>query len=210
MRNALGSYWRQNAVWVAAAIFTMGKIRKLQKVATPAAVTPTQSPDILTWIRQEVGQGISEAMEASNRSVKRPRQRLVSSESSVSEYQGSAEEFQVLDQIYSSENEEEVLSEYLDAKTVDKLILKLFDKVLLQVELLGSASENLPLCKFSFCLGLCLTRAATLLSSVSQRVHCLFAVIPLFKLQFPLLPDAYIHPHKSSPPPKGTLNSLNQ
>ncbi|CAH2324992.1 Hypothetical predicted protein [Pelobates cultripes] len=81
--------------------------------ANSSAVTPTQSPDILTWIRQEVAQGISEAMEASNRSVKRPRQRLVSSESSVSEYQGSAEEFQVLDQIYSSENEEEVLSEYL-------------------------------------------------------------------------------------------------
>ncbi|CAH2315230.1 Hypothetical predicted protein [Pelobates cultripes] len=90
-----------------------------QKVATPAAVTPTQSPDILTWIRQEVAQGISEAMKASNRSVKRPRQRLVSSE-----YLDSAEEFQVLGQIYSSENEEEVLSEYLDAKTVDKLILK--------------------------------------------------------------------------------------
>ncbi|CAH2252868.1 Hypothetical predicted protein, partial [Pelobates cultripes] len=63
-------------------------------------------------------------MEASNRSVKRPRQRLVSSESSVSEYQNLAEKFQVLDQIYSSENEEEVLSEYLDAKTVDNLILK--------------------------------------------------------------------------------------
>ncbi|CAH2219461.1 Hypothetical predicted protein, partial [Pelobates cultripes] len=96
----------------------------LKKVATPAAVTPTQSPDILTWIRQEVAHGISEAMEASNRSVKRPRQRLVSSESSVSEYQDSAEEFQVLDQVYSSENEEEVLSEYLDDKTMDKLILK--------------------------------------------------------------------------------------
>ncbi|CAH2314958.1 Hypothetical predicted protein, partial [Pelobates cultripes] len=96
----------------------------LQKVTTPAAVTPTQSPDILTWIRQEVAQGISEAMEASKRSVKRPRQRLISSDSSGSEYQDSVEEFQVLDQVYSSENEEEVLSEYLDAKTVDKLILK--------------------------------------------------------------------------------------
>ncbi|CAH2251937.1 Hypothetical predicted protein, partial [Pelobates cultripes] len=86
----------------------------LHKVAAPSPLTPTQSPDIRAWIRQEVAQGISEAMESSKRSTKRPRQRQVSSESSASDYQDPAEEFQILDQVFSSENEEEFVSEYLD------------------------------------------------------------------------------------------------
>ncbi|CAH2251528.1 Hypothetical predicted protein [Pelobates cultripes] len=75
----------------------------LQKVAAPSSLKPTQSPEILAWIRKEVAQGISKAMEGSKRSVKRPRQRQVSSESSASEFQDPSEEFQVLNQVCSSE-----------------------------------------------------------------------------------------------------------
>ncbi|CAH2301333.1 Hypothetical predicted protein [Pelobates cultripes] len=95
----------------------------LQKVAASSSLTPTQSPDILAWIRKEVAQGISEAMEGRKRSEKRPRQRQVSSESSASECQDPSEEFQVIDQVGSNESKEEILLESLDAKTVDKLIL---------------------------------------------------------------------------------------
>ncbi|CAH2223041.1 Hypothetical predicted protein [Pelobates cultripes] len=68
--------------------------------------------------------GISEDMEGRKRSEKRPRLRQVSSGSSDSDLNlEQTDEFQILDQIDSSESEVEILSEALDSKTMDKLIL---------------------------------------------------------------------------------------
>ncbi|CAH2221840.1 Hypothetical predicted protein [Pelobates cultripes] len=95
----------------------------LQKIATSSSAISSQSPDILAWIRNEVAQGISATMEVRNWVEKRPRQRLDSSNLSDSDVLEPSGEFEILDQVDYCESESEMLSESLDYKSVDKLIL---------------------------------------------------------------------------------------
>ncbi|CAH2222369.1 Hypothetical predicted protein, partial [Pelobates cultripes] len=76
------------------------------------------STDLLSWIRKEVTQGISEALEVRKRSEKRPRQRQDSSQSFDSEGIEPMGEFEVLDQIDSSDSGSKMMSEALDSKLI--------------------------------------------------------------------------------------------